>query len=61
MTTDSKLPDLTKSLVDALDALFPEKSADPRWTDREVWIKSGERAVIRFIVSQYELQNERIL
>jgi hypothetical protein len=35
------------ALIDALDETFPELCPDPNDSDRLVWIKAGERNVVR--------------
>lgn len=59
--SEQKIPSLTREQVDALDALFPEQCASLEWTDREVWFKSGQRSVVRFLKRQLEIQDENIL
>lgn len=34
-------------LVDLLDAMFPEQSANPEHTDRQIWMQAGAREVVR--------------
>lgn len=58
---ETKIPGLTREQVEALDALFPEQSADLNWTDRQVWFKSGQRHVVRFLQQQLRDQEENIL
>lgn len=52
----TKFPGLSKELVEALDHQFPERSAEPEWTEREVWINTGKRHAIRFIINKYNEQ-----
>jgi hypothetical protein len=56
-----QLPHLDSDLIDALDQRFPEQSADLLWSDRDVWFKSGQRSVIRFLYQQLKEQEENIL
>lgn len=55
------LPVVPKDLLDALDARFPERCPEPEWSDREIWIRAGERRVVRFLKRICEQQNENIL
>lgn len=57
------LPDIPKALLDALQKLYPEKSADPSWSDREIWIRSGQRQVVRFLQHKFDEQtkNQNVL
>lgn len=57
----SKLPVIPKDLLDALDKQFPEQCPLINWSDREIWVKVGQRSVIRHLLKAYELQNENIL
>tara|TARA_R100001463_G_scaffold72139_1_gene126023 strand:- start:425 stop:634 length:210 start_codon:yes stop_codon:yes gene_type:complete len=59
--TERKLPDLSKDLIDALDARFPVRMADPKDSEREIWIKVGQRNVVEFIKDVYEEQHTTIL
>ncbi len=34
-------------LIDLLNELYPEQSPDPRDPEREVWMKAGERRLVR--------------
>ena len=54
-------PDVSVDLIDYLDALFPEQSADLKWSDRDVWYRSGQRSVIKFLIQKLKEQEENIL
>jgi len=56
-----KFPPIDPALVAALDKLYPERSADLNWTDREVWFKSGQRDVVRALRAELARQQENIL
>jgi hypothetical protein len=47
------IPVLNKKQLEMLDAAYPEKCADPADRDRDVWIKVGERNVIRRLIHEY--------
>ena len=49
-------PLLSDEIIDELDKLFPEQSADLQWTDREIFYKSGQRSVVRFLKEKRKLQ-----
>lgn len=57
----NKFPDVSAVLVEYLDNLFPEKSADLQWSDRDVWYKAGQRSVINFLIDKLNQQEETIL
>ena len=53
------MPPLNIELVEALNARFPEQSADLNWSDKEVWHKSGQRSVVNFLIEVLkEQENE---
>ena len=54
-------PTVPEALLKELDRLFPERCPDPNLSDREVWIKVGQREVVRFLLKKFEIQNENIL
>lgn len=54
-------PFIPKPLLDALEEHFPERAADLRWSDREVWFKAGQCSVVRFLATKFQEQNENIL
>lgn len=56
--SNTSIPPLSAELLKALDELYPEASADLRWTDRDVWFKAGQRQVIRFLKEQFKRQQE---
>lgn len=58
---DIHVPDLSEALLNALDQMFPEQSADLRWTDREVWHQAGQRYVVRWLREQYRRQQDNSL
>lgn len=58
---DLPFPSVSTELLETLTRLFPERSADPAWTDREVWIKSGECNVVRLLRAKFDEQNETII
>lgn len=56
-----KLPVIPEDLLKELDHRFPERCPDPSWSDREVWMKVGERRVVRFLQSVFDQQNENVI
>jgi len=54
-------PHIPLPLLEELNRRFPERSAELAWSDREVWLKAGERNVVRFLNEMYQRQNENIL
>ena len=60
-TIERKLPDLSKDLIDALDARFPVRLADPKDSEREVWIKVGQSKVVEFLKDVYDEQHTTLI
>ena len=59
--TDLKsLPIIKEDLINALDELFPEASADLQWSEKEVWFKAGQRSVVKFLLKIMEEQKEDV-
>ena len=58
MDRNTKLPKVDKLLVEKLEVLFPEQSADLQWSEKEVWYKAGQRSVIRFLHEIIKEQEE---
>ena len=52
-----EIPPIPKQLLDVLNQLFPERTAEMEWKDREVWFRTGQRSIIRFLNSHYNNQN----
>lgn len=60
-TIERKLPDLSKDLIDALDERFPVRMADPKDSERDIWIKVGQRFVVDFLKDVYEEQHTTLI
>lgn len=56
-----KCPPLSQELIDYLNATVPEKCPDPRTPDREIWMYSGKRELVRGLIAQFHSQQENIL
>lgn len=59
MKQSLELPPLSQALIDALDARFPERCADPADTDREIWMKAGERRLVNTLKGELRKQETR--
>ncbi len=55
------IPPLDRSLIEALDERVPERCPDPSWSDREIWLYTGKRELIRLLISELEAQEDNIL
>jgi len=49
-----RIPTPDRALVEALDQLYPDRCPDPRDSDREIWIKVGQRQVVRKLIQALE-------
>ncbi len=58
---ENNFPLIPKPLLDELNHRYPERYPEMEWSDREVWLKAGERRVVRFLNEMYKRQNENIL
>ena len=56
--TKSKIPVITEEMIDYLDKLFPDKGADLKDTDKEIFYKSGQRSVVNHLKEQFKIQGE---
>ena len=54
-------PRLTPELLGFLDRTFPERCPDTNETPAEIFFKSGQRSVVRYLIRIYEEQNENVL
>ncbi len=54
MDEQNLVPVISKAHLSALDRLFPPRSADLSWTDRQVWFEAGKRALVEFLHAQHE-------
>jgi hypothetical protein len=50
------MPPISTALADYLDQHYPEQCADPKDSDREIWMKSGERRIVRHLRNLAERQ-----
>lgn len=56
-----QLPVIPQDLLEELDKRFPERCPEPSWSEREIWMRTGERRVVRFLKHVFEQQNSNIL
>lgn len=40
---------LQRPLIDELNSLHPHRCADPKDSEREIWMKAGERRLVDFL------------
>jgi len=51
-------PSVSEPLLAYINQKFPERCPDPQDSDREIWMKSGERRVFRHLEAVYKFQNK---
>ena len=59
MEDEIALPALSESLVVRLEMLFPDKCPDLTEEQKDVWFKSGQVSVIRFLRQTYNEQLQK--
>ena len=50
MQKKAKIPVLSKELINYLNEIFPEKCAELKDTEKEVFYKSGQRSVVTHLI-----------
>ena len=58
MNENPKIPTISEELIKYLDSLFPDKCADLKDTDKEIFHKSGQRSVVNHLIEKLKLQGE---
>ncbi len=53
-----QIPIISKELIEYIDSIFPEKSADLKDTEKEVFFKGGQRSVVHHLIQQKKIQEE---
>ena len=61
ITIQRDLPDLSQRLLERLDELYHDRCPDPNDSERDVWIKAGQRKVVNFLWDVHDEQNETII
>jgi len=58
---DKTFPPISRELITALEAAFPDQVPSISDTDRQIWFKAGQVQVVRFLKEKLREQNENIL
>ena len=53
-----KTPLISEELINYLEQLCPDKCADLKDTEKEVFYKSGQRSVVNHLIEQFKIQGE---
>ena len=51
-------PIIKEDLISYLNSIFPEKSADLKDTEKEVFFKGGQRSVVNHLINKQKEQEE---
>lgn len=49
---------LSRDLLDALEGLYPPRPADPKDSEREIWMKAGERRLVEVLWAKLQEAEE---
>lgn len=52
---------LDRNLIDALNELHPHRCPDIKDSEREIWMKAGERRLVDFLDAAYRVSTETVL
>jgi hypothetical protein len=58
---DTPFPHLSDELIGELNRRYPERTPETDWSDRDIWIRVGERRVVRFLNEMFARQQENLL
>ena len=53
-------PQVPKVLIDYLNQFYPDCCPKESDSNRAIWIKTGQRSVVNFLLEQHKRQNEEI-
>lgn len=51
-------PRIPREVAEYLNRIFPERSPDPKDSEREVWMKAGERRVVIHLLTKLQAQEQ---
>jgi len=58
MPNNVETPIIKEELIKYLDKLFPNKCADLKDNERDIFYKSGQRSVVEHLIEKFNLQKE---
>lgn len=56
-----KKPYIDPTLIAWLERYYPDRSPEPTWSKREIWIRRGGVDVIRLLKRLHEEQEDKLL
>jgi len=48
-----KTPFISNELAEFLDKSYPERCPEVSWSEREIWLKAGERKLVRRLLQMH--------
>jgi hypothetical protein len=51
----------TQALIQWLNDLYPERCPNPDHSEREIWMKAGERRVVRHLINKLNRAEDKVL
>ena len=48
----NQFPHVSEALVKHLERLYPDRTPDPTWSERDIWIRVGMVKIIRLLRQQ---------
>jgi hypothetical protein len=58
MDNSMKVPIIKEELIKYLNSLFPDKCADLKDSEKEIFYKAGQRSVVTHLINQFNIQQE---
>ena len=58
MEKKTRIPIISNDLIKYLNSIFPDKCADLKDTEKEVFFKGGQRSVVNHLIQQKKIQEE---
>ncbi len=58
MQKKRRIPIISKELITYLNDIFPDRCADLKDTEKEVFHKSGQRSVVNHLIKEKKIQEE---
>ena len=58
MEKKTRIPIISNDLIKYLNSIFPDKCADLKDTEKEVFFKGGRRSVVNHLIKEKQIQEE---
>lgn len=52
---------MSEDFLKTLDAMYPPRPPDPKETEREIWMKAGERRLVEVLQSKFNEAHEGVI